>query len=546
MKNLHLILLIGIFILPNHIFSQTRVALKSDNKVTRISTPKLNAVENEFTILLEMGFNHSISKNKLAKIVVEEIESISLVYSRYKLNNEFNQAQLNANRLEKLYANIPGLSSNKNIKWYWIEQTGCNSSEDCNNLFHGFVITLKKIDEIREAEISFLDYYTNLYEEADVSTSGMDSIIRIKRLPFIKICDTILERQINTRNKMARIFGFNKEIKKKVNKKLKRINKEFAETSLNLIINTSGKFQSTNLLVESEENKNIIQLLNNEMRISPARYFGKKILTKATVTIKLDQKEVDITLMQTPILPDSQQFNLDKFLYVTTNRLKCEYVDTSKRVLGRQNYKTNDVVLRAFERNSHWENCLIATDVTGSMYPYLAQFKVWHKKHLELNKGNHDFVFFNDGDNKPDHTKITGAVGGNYYVKTSNQDVLFETLNKSMKNGSGGDGPENNIEAVIEGVKMNNKVKAVIMIADNYATPRDLQLLSQVKLPIRLIVCGASSGINTAYLEMVRKNKGSIHTMEDDLYNLFELKENDFFILDGINYYIKDGKIRTL
>ena len=109
-------------------------------------------------------------------------------------------------------------------------------------------------------------------------------------------------------------------------------------------------------------------------------------------------------------------------------------------------------------------------------------------------------MFFNDGNNKPDHTKVTGSVGGNYYIKTNSKAELFKTMNTSMMNGGGGDGPENNIEAVIEGLKMNNKLKAVIMIADNYATPRDLELLNQVKVPIRLIVCGTYNGINTAYL----------------------------------------------
>ncbi len=555
MKNLNLFILTLAFISPLFILSQSAVVLKNENKVTRISTPQLNAVENEFTILLEMAFNAAVPRNKLSKIKLNEIETISLVYTKYKLNQEFDQVQLNASRLEKLYASIPGLSSNKEIKWYWIEQTGCNNAEYCNNLFHGFVITLKKTDEMRDMETPLLDYYTKMYEGTSESTEELDSVILCKKLPFVKICDTVEERHLITGNKLVRIFGFNKDVKKKLNKKLRRLNADFNEFSIQLIINTSGKFQSLNPLEENKENAKIIQLLNSEMRILPARYSGKKILTKAMVSIKLDYKNADITLLQTPILPDSTVFNLDKFLYKTTSTIKCEYIDTTKRTyasdttrrtnaLGK--YTTPDVVLRAFERNKHWENCLIATDVTGSMYPYLAQFKVWHAKNLEYNKGNHDFVFFNDGNNKPDHTKITGAVGGNYYIKTSSKAELFKTMNTSMTSGGGGDAPENNIEAVIEGLKMNNKVKAVIMIADNNATPRDLELLHQVNVPIRLIVCGAYNGINTAYLEMVRKNKGSIHTMEDDLLNLFQLKENETFTLDGINYIIENGRIRKM
>ena len=545
MKNLNLFILTLAFISPLFISGQSAVVLKNENKVTRISTPQLNAVENEFTILLEMAFNAAVPRNKLSKVKLNEIETISLVYTKYKLNQEFDQVQLNASRLEKLYASIPGLSSNKEIKWYWIEQTGCNNTEDCNNLFHGFVITLKKTDEMRAMETPLLDYYTKMYEGDSENTEELDSAILNKKLPFVKICDTIIVRQLITGNKLARIFGFNKDVKQKLNKKLRRLNSDFTEFSLQLIINTSGKFQSLNPLEENKENAKIIQLLNSEMRILPARYSGKKIQTKALVNIKLDDKNTDVTLLQTPILPDSTVFNLDRFLYKTTSTIKCEYIDTTRGTYALGKYSTPDVVLRAFKRNKHWENCLIATDVTGSMYPYLAQFKVWHAKNLEYNKGNHDFVFFNDGNNKPDHTKVTGAVGGNYYIKTNSKAELFKTMSTSMMSGGGGDAPENNIEAVIEGLKMNNKLKAVIMIADNYATPRDLELLHQVKVPIRLIVCGANQGINTAYLEMVRANKGSIHTMENDLLNLFELKENETFILDGIEYFIKDGKVQS-
>jgi hypothetical protein len=547
MKSLSLFILLTVALIsPLFIYAQSTIFLKNENKATRISTPQLNVIENEFTILLEMAFNAAVPRNKLSKVKLNEIETISLVYSKFKLNQEFDQVQLNASRLEKLYASIPGLSNNKNIKWYWIEQTGCNNAEDCNNLFHGFVITLKKTDEMREMETPLLDYYTKMYEGSSESTEELDSAILNKKLPFVKICDTIEERQIITINKLARIFGFNSDVKKKLNKKLRRINDDFTTISLQLIINTSGKFQSLNPLEENKENAKIIKLLNSEMRILPARYSGKKIQTKATVNIKLEDKNTDITLIQTPVLPDSMVFNLDRFLYKTTSTIKCEYIDTSKGKLKIGRHSTPDVVLRAFNRNKHWENCLVATDVTGSMYPYLAQFKAWHGKNLDNNKGNHDFVFFNDGNNKPDHTKVTGAVGGNYYIKTNSKAELFKTMNTSMMNGGGGDGPENNIEAVIEGLKMNNKLKAVIMIADNYATPRDLELLNQVKVPIRLIVCGAYNGINTAYLEMVRKNKGSIHTMEDDLLNLFELKETDTFILDGIKYIIENGSIRNL
>jgi hypothetical protein len=142
----------------------------------------------------------------------------------------------------------------------------------------------------------------------------------------------------------------------------------------------------------------------------------------------------------------------------------------------------------------------------------------------------------------PDNLKVTGQVGGLYYVHTSCFSALSTTMNMAMSSGGGGDGPENNLEAVLEGLQSNPEIKEVIMIADNNATPRDLALLYKIKVPIRLILCGAQFGINTDYLEMIRINGGSIHTIEDDLYSLSKLNNGEKIVIDGIEYEMKYGK----
>jgi hypothetical protein len=80
------------------------------------------------------------------------------------------------------------------------------------------------------------------------------------------------------------------------------------------------------------------------------------------------------------------------------------------------------------------------------------------------------------------------------------------------------------------------------MIADNWATPRDLELLNQVKVPIRLILCGTWAGINTDYLDMIKKNGGSIHTIKSDIENLQKLNEGEVIDILGVSYMIKDGR----
>jgi hypothetical protein len=260
-------------------------------------------------------------------------------------------------------------------------------------------------------------------------------------------------------------------------------------------------------------------------------------LYKSKGSYKLQFKAYPVEDLEDPVDAD-----LDKFLYVTNVQTICDYLDTSMLKVGKGLLSsTPDVVIKAFDRNKDWKNCLVVTDVTGSMYPYLAQFQVWHKLHLEQNNGNHDFMFFNDGDNKPDLIKVSGNVGGLYYINTSSFEQLSITMKKAMLKGGGGDLPENNIEAVIEGLKKNPNIKEVIMIADNYATPRDLELLKMVKVPIHLILCGAQKQINPAYLKMLRDNKGSLHTIDQDLYDFSKLNEGQSIKIDGQTYRLSGG-----
>jgi len=95
------------------------------------------------------------------------------------------------------------------------------------------------------------------------------------------------------------------------------------------------------------------------------------------------------------------------------------------------------------------DHTLVVTDMTGSMYPYFSQLLVWHA--LKMNEGKKlPYVFFNDGDNAL-HKPI-GQTGGLYPVETNSTFKLYSSMQRCMKGGFGGDCPENNMEAVIEGL----------------------------------------------------------------------------------------------
>ena len=543
MKHLFLTLFIFLYL---SVQAQTSEAPSLPKKLVRVSTPRLSLTDESDTnlILLKMEFNGAIPKSKLKNVRLDRIESISLAYSRYRLSDMFDQLTLNAQRMDKLYALLPGLKENTGIQWYWVEQTGCDNADACTDVFHGFVIKLKSEKDIleRETEKMLMEYYSSIYEGGG-ETKRLDSLISTGKVSLIKVCDTLTSKVFNPHNRLARIRGWNPDNNSRLARLLKEELKDSGVIQLDIMINQKGNLVSLENGEDFGKPSKILKLLDDQLSISPALYNRKKIPSRMMVTLYLDiRNRPQVSVIQKPILPGNEEFVLDKFLYTTRTRIVCDYKDTSpKDVVMPVFASTPDIIFKVFDRNKQWKNCLVVTDVTGSMYPYLAQFKAWHKLHLDANSGNHDFVFFNDGDNMADNMKVTGQVGGVYYVNTSQYYKLSALLNTSMQKGGGGDGPENNIEAVLKGLEMNPECKEVIMIADNWATPRDLSLLKKVRVPIRLVLCGAQSGINTAYLDMIRSNKGSIHTMEQDLYDLTSISERQEIELDGIKYRFSNG-----
>ncbi len=204
-------------------------------------------------------------------------------------------------------------------------------------------------------------------------------------------------------------------------------------------------------------------------------------------------------------------------------------------------------VYKVLARNPRWRKTLIVTDLTASMYPYPKEINTWLKLHFLKDTAQQYFVFFNDGDNKKDSEKKIGSTGGIYICKAKSTDDLVSTMKLTIKKGEGGDSPENVVEAILTGLKKVRKPDNIILIADNWAKVRDLSLISRVKIPVRVILCGVYEGmeINTDYLNIAYKTKGSIHTIEQDITELISQTSGKSFNINGFDYIIKNGSIRA-
>lgn len=226
--------------------------------------------------------------------------------------------------------------------------------------------------------------------------------------------------------------------------------------------------------------------------------------------------DMSIEAQETALLQYLEAVRPDSVVAVDSVYLetKSEQLANFIRIYGGRT--SDNVVSAVLDRNPQWNNILVVADWTGSMYGYGAQVLEWHVKNFERSEINY-FTLFNDGDHKI--KKIVGETGGIYMAETYNLEKLILLYNIVMLKGGGGDGPENDLEAVLEGMHHYPDFGAVVLIADNNACVRDMSLLTHIDVPVHVILCGYTPhvGANPQYVEIAIKTGGSVHTIQDDI-----------------------------
>ena len=99
------------------------------------------------------------------------------------------------------------------------------------------------------------------------------------------------------------------------------------------------------------------------------------------------------------------------------------------------------------------------------------------------------------------------------------------------------------MEALIKGVKTAGPYKELIMVVDNNAPVKDLSLLKSFNKPVHIILCGSYNGeVLLDYFLIAWKTKGSIHTIEEDIYSIASMSEGESVVVGGITYRIMGGE----
>lgn len=240
--------------------------------------------------------------------------------------------------------------------------------------------------------------------------------------------------------------------------------------------------------------------------------------------------------------PQSDQMAFTEKRYYDSILPRNDSVKVTNKQLKQFKDTTVTAVLR---RNTQWKHATIVTDVTCSMSPFASQLGLWFLYKIH-NKEKTNIVLFNDGDGIANHLKVVGKTGGIYTVSTDKYERFLDLLDLATSKGCSGDSPENGVEAILKAQKEFPHSKEIIFIADNYAPMRDTSLISQIKIPVRVIVCGTQFFTNPQYINLAHKTGGSIHSIEQDLTDLSKLSEGKTFKFNKQTFVLKNGEVVPL
>ncbi len=447
------------------------------------------------------------------------ITKIDYVSTTHNLTEVFDQYQLDKNRINSLVRSNRFLRSYEYLTWEFFRQDGCKSSWDCKDYFHGFVIyySPEPSKESMKYEIeSLLDFS----EELDAKISSSDSLV--DTLTWVFECEEPVMHSTD------RFFA---AWKKKRKKKIK----------IKALVHFEGKIGPNGRLISMKIFEDIGK--QNEMF---TRYF-KRFVTwkpgfmgawnvnskvKGSISFPLTEKSIQIESYEN--LYDYSR--IDTVTCKKDKTIAYKSIKSYRRLKSRFNPKVVSTVL---ERNmAAWKDMALVVDVTGSMSPYNKGMLLWLK--LTTLNNVKSATFFNDGDMRTE--KPIGRTKGIYSVKSNNFEEIAKTMIHAMSQGYGGDCPENNFEALLEAKKNCQECTDFIMVADNYAFPRDPELLKRFQGNLKLVLCGTDYGINPEYLDLARKYKFSIHTLRSDIEGLMKIHDGESIIIDGISYQIINYK----
>lgn len=522
----HLLLLIcfvPLFLIGQTSQEQINFVLKTSPR----NIEKYSKTAKKNVIFLETAFNNALFTDKalLNSVKDKVILKIELIYTTYRKSETFDQHALSRKRLENLFLAAPNSLHQPGIEWVLLAQTGCKSAEEGTTFFHGFVITYRDlpdvvstkvesnfIREVAAGKIKSYAYDTYLKKETEkVERDSLDEVEPVIVLPKFP------------HSEQARINYFSKYLNFPPEASgPKKVDVQF-------IINKEGKITNINFPTTagpSPYKDEISDFIESMPDWTPGTLNGKP--TECMVQFSVD------FMARGSVVPSP----LEVFATEVPPKLKPKLPAYDYNSIKPQ--PSSNQVSKALTKVD-WSKATLVCDVTGSMAPYNAQVVEFIANQLKNKlQAPRQFVFFNDGDNRKDKTKKIGQTGGVYNYTSSNLDSISEFMIYAMSKGSGGDLQENNVEGLIHGLKSYPRTEKLILIADNFASPRDMSLIGNIGIPVHVLVCGGTV-LNEDYLDLAYQTKGSLSFNGIDYMDFYKFEEGSTMHIGKTTYILKKG-----
>jgi TonB family protein len=485
----------------------------------------------EELILLPMNFDSDDWQKKIKTALKDkQVLIVSLIYTKFRTSPTFDQVALNRSRLKELKDLLPELFENRTILWRLIEQTSGYTKTEAQKLYHGFAINVRQqpTKETRDAEIKDLTNLKKLLSNPDVTDAEIERSIN----PNSKLSDSdesgekafyyMEEGAYKTYDRPAAFVGNNEALHYFLATNLSypiaaQVDSIEGTVILSFEVAPNGDVRGirTVATVSAELDAEAKRVMQKSPKWLPAKFNGVSVESNYTI----------------PIV-----FDLDGDGKAETGKIRStrsEFIPFGK----------DKTVTAVLDRNN-WGEMAIVCDLTGSMSPYTSQLLEWFQKN-SADPRIHSFTFFNDGDEKTDGRKKIGTTGGIYQTKSNNLDTVFNLITKTMNNGSGGDVQENNLEAALA-AQSDCPNCDIVLISDNFATPRDLKLYDKISNPLHIIPCGAHLGLNLNYLMLAYQTNGTLHSLEDDLSGFDQMKDREIVDIGNDQFQLNNGRFIRL
>lgn len=476
-------------------FAFTALAVTAQShqiKIGRYVLPKDNEIEKSLVLKMPFG-KHAVEYILGDTSLFRKAGEITVDIICTDYPPEQSLVKLNANRLKSFYATFPFIDVSQVGRVHYYRQTGGTEKDKAQPMFHGVVVRWR------------------ISQNANAVKEDWNKLEKLLTLaPDIK--------KASLREPNSPVTFYIKPEKKIKPDSTGRV--PYNDPSMNL----SDK-KITYIIGDTSYLYSHFTMPDSVPVLDFRTAYKKKLITKRVLQQFKDKRYSYLTLYEP--LPET---------------IPVDYSYATKDTTEGADKKLPDSTIMEVLRRNVWSNAVVVGDVTGSMYPYTAQILIWLQMY-SLNSLGYQYVFFNDGNDKPDDKKRIGKTGGIYFQQCVHYDQVKELIKLAMEKGTGGDFPENVTEALLVSEKQFPKANCNMLIADNWAGIRDKELIGQLKKPVMVILCGVrNNDINIDYLNLALKTKGSLHLIEQDIKDISSLHEGETLTIGKKNFKIKNGE----